>query len=127
MIKRKPRAARLLILLVSLMQLRYHHGDGRSGRRRFRFRCRATQFDTLATETLNMAIDGLKEIDVASLKATDIRALAEISERAVKMYELLEGRATERTEGMTRGKMDELLGEMEQEIEERLARIKTIH
>ncbi len=31
---------------------------------------RAAQFDTLATETLQMAIDGLKEIDVASLKAT---------------------------------------------------------
>ncbi len=54
---------------------------------------RAMQFDTLATETLQMAIDGLREIDVASLKATDIRARAEVSERAAKMYELLEGRA----------------------------------
>lgn len=88
---------------------------------------RAMQFDTLATETLNMAIDGLKEIDVASLKATDIRALTEISERAAKMHELLEGRATDRTDNLTRGKMDTLMDEMKQEIEERLARIKTVH
>ncbi len=88
---------------------------------------RAMQFDTLATETLKMAIDGLKEIDVASLKATDIRALAEISERAVKMYELLEGRATDRTDKLTRGKMDKLIAGMKQELEERLARVKTVH
>ena len=82
---------------------------------------------SLATETLQMAIDGLKEIDVASLKATDIRALAEVSERAAKMHELLEGRATERTDGLTRAKMDKLIEEMNQEIEERLARVPTIH
>ncbi len=87
---------------------------------------RAAQFDTLATETLKMAIDGLKEIDAASLKATDIRALVEVSERATKMHELLEGRATDRTEGLTRGKMDKLIEEMNQEIEERLARVPTI-
>ncbi len=34
---------------------------------------RAMQFDTLATETLQMAIDGLKELDVAGLKATEKR------------------------------------------------------
>ncbi len=72
---------------------------------------RAMQFDTLATETLQMAIDGLKEIDVAGLKATDIRALAEVSERAAKMYELLEDRATARTDSLTRGKMDTLMDE----------------
>ncbi len=88
---------------------------------------RAAQFDTLATETLQMAIDGLKEIDVAGLKATDIRALVEVSERASKMYELLEGRATDRTDGLTRGKLDEILDEMTQEIEERLANLKTLH
>jgi hypothetical protein len=88
---------------------------------------RAMQFDTLATESLTMAIDGLKEIDVASLKATDIRALAEISERAARMYELLEGRATDRADNLTRGKMDTLMDEMKQELEERLARIKTVH
>ncbi len=88
---------------------------------------RAAQFDTLATETLQMAIDGLKEIDVAGLKATDIRALTEVSERASKMYELLEGRATARTDGLTRGKLDEILGEMNKEIEERLARVPTVH
>ena len=88
---------------------------------------RAAQFDTLATETLKMSVDGLKIIDVSSLKATDIRALAEISERAAKMYELLEGRATDRTDNLTRGKMDTLMDEMRQEIEERLARIKTVH
>ncbi len=88
---------------------------------------RAVQFDTLATETLQMAIDGLKEIDVASLKATDIRALAEVSERASKMHELLEGRATDRTDGLTRGKMDEILEEMQRDLEERLARVPTVH
>jgi len=85
------------------------------------------QFDTLATETLNMAINGLKKIAVACLKATDIRALAEISERAARIYELLEGRATDRTDNLTRGKMDEPMGEMRQEIEERLARINSVH
>ncbi len=88
---------------------------------------RAAQFDTLATETLQMAIDGLKEIDVAGLKATDIRALAEVSERATKMHELLEGRATDRGDNLTRGKMDKLIEEMNQEIEERLARVPTVH
>jgi len=88
---------------------------------------RAAHFDTLATETLKMAIDGLKEIDVASLKATDIRALTEISERASNMHELLEGRATARTDNLTRSKMDEVIDGMKKELEERLARIKTVH
>ncbi len=74
-----------------------------------------------------MAIDGLAKIDAASLKATDIRALAEISERASKMHELLEGRATDRTEGLTRGKLDDLLNEIQKDLEERLARVKTVH
>ena len=51
---------------------------------------RAAQFDTLATETLTKAIEGLEKIKVNELKATDIRALAEVSERATKMYELLD-------------------------------------
>ncbi len=88
---------------------------------------RAMQFDTLATETLQMAIDGLKEIDIKALKASDIRALAEVSERASKMYELLEGRATARTDDLTRGKMDKIIEEMNQELEEKLARVKTVH
>ena len=88
---------------------------------------RAAQFDTLATETLKMAIDGLKELDVAGLKATDIRALAEVSERATKMHELIEGRATDRTDSLTRGKMDELLEEMEKELEEKLVNVRTVH
>ena len=88
---------------------------------------RAMQFDTLATESLVKAIEGLAKIDVASLKAADIRALAEISERASKMYELIEGRATDRTDGLTRAKMDALLAEMQREVEERLARVPAIH
>ncbi len=88
---------------------------------------RAAQLDTLATETLKMAIDGLAKIDVDTLKVTDIRALVEISERADKMSELLEGRATAHTDNLTRGKMDTLMDEMKQELEERLARIKTVH
>jgi hypothetical protein len=83
--------------------------------------------DTLATETLKMAIDGLAKIDVDTLKVTDIRALAEVSERAVKMYEFLEGRATARTDNLTRGKMDKLMEEMQKELEERLARVPTVH
>ncbi len=88
---------------------------------------RAAQFDTLATESLRKAIEGLAKIDIASLKAADIRALAEISERATKMYELLEGRATDRGDNLTRAKMDALLAEMQREVEERLARVPTIH
>ena len=88
---------------------------------------RAAQFDTLATESLKMAIEGLSHVNVEALKTTDIRALAEISERATKMYELLEDRATDRADNLTRGKMDELLKEMSQELEERLARIPAIH
>ena len=88
---------------------------------------RAAEFDTLATESLKMAIKGLAEIDVKALKAADIRALAEVSERAAKMYELLEGRATDRTDSLTRGKMDEILEEMQKDLEERLARVPTVH
>ncbi len=88
---------------------------------------RAAQFDTLATETLQMAIDGLKKININALKAADIRSLCEVSERAAKMHELLEGRATDRTDGLTRGKMDALLAEMEKDLEERLARVPTVH
>ena len=88
---------------------------------------RAMQFDTLATESLSKAIEGLAEIDIKALKAGDIRALAEVSERAAKMHELLEGRATERTNGLTRSKLDEILEEMNKEIEERLARVPTVH
>ncbi len=88
---------------------------------------RAMQFDTLATETLKMAIEGLAKIDVNALKAVDIRALAEVSERAAKMYELLEGRATDRTDDLTRGKVDALLAEMQKDLEERLARVPTLH
>ncbi len=88
---------------------------------------RAMQFDTLATETLQMAIDGLKEIDIKALKVPDTRALAEVSERAAKMYELLEGRATDRSEGLTRGKLDEILAEIQKDLEERLARVPTVH
>ncbi|MEE9250960.1 MAG: hypothetical protein V3U93_07525 [Alphaproteobacteria bacterium] len=88
---------------------------------------RAAQFDTLATESLMMAIEGLAKIDAASLKATDIRALCEISERAAKMYELLEGRATDRADNLTREKMDALMDEMQKELEERLARVPTFH
>ena len=89
---------------------------------------RAMQFDTLATESLRKAIAGLAKIKVDELKAGDIRALCEVSERASKMYELLEGRATDRTDDLTRGKMDKLLGEMQEELEERLARVfPTVH
>ncbi len=88
---------------------------------------RAAQFDTLATESLRKAIEGLAEIDVKALKAADIRALCEVSERAAKMHELLEGRATDHTEGLTRGKLDEVLDEMQQELEERLANVPTVH
>ncbi len=88
---------------------------------------RAAQFDTLATESLRKAIEGLAKIDITALKAADIRALAEVSERAAKMCELLEGRATDRTDGMTRAKMDALLEEMTRELEERLANVPTVH
>ncbi len=88
---------------------------------------RAAQFDTVATESLSKAIKMLAKIKVDTCKASDIRALVEVSERASKMYELLEGRATDRTDDLTRGKMDVLMGEMKQEIEERLARVPTVH
>lgn len=88
---------------------------------------RAGQFDQLATDSLKKALEGLEHIDTSALKATDIRALAEISERAAKMFELLEGRATERTDDMTREKMDGLIADMTGEIEERLAGVPVIH
>ena len=43
------------------------------------------------------------------------------------MHELLEGRVTDRTDNLTRGKMDALLEEMTREIEERLANVPTFH
>ncbi len=69
---------------------------------------RAAQLDTLATETLNMAIDGLAKIDVDTLKVTDIRSLVEVSVSTTKMYELLEGRAIAHTDNLTRAKMDKI-------------------
>ena len=88
---------------------------------------RAAQFDTVATESLSKAIKMLAKIKIDNCKAADIRALVEVSERAAKMYELLEGRATERTDGLTRGKLDKILEEMNEEIEERLASVPTMH
>ncbi len=88
---------------------------------------RAAQFDTLATESLRKAIEGLAEIDIKALKAADIRALAEVSERTAKMHELLEGRATDRSDNLTRGKMDAILAEIQKDLEERLASVKTVH
>ena len=91
---------------------------------------RADQFDTLATESLKQALIGLENIDGKELKVSDIRALVEVGERATKMFELLEGRATNRTDEMTREKMDALMDEMREDLEESLARIpklKTVH
>ncbi len=88
---------------------------------------RADRFDYLATESLNRAIAGLEKIDGAVLKVPDIRALFEVGERATKMFELLEGRATDRPDNLTREKMDALMEEMEDEIEEKLARLRTVH
>ncbi len=91
---------------------------------------RAEQFDALATESLTKAIDGLEKIDATKLKATDIRALVEVGERASRMFELLEGRATDRTDNLTREKMDRLMQKMKDDIEEALdgvRRSKTVH
>ena len=88
---------------------------------------RAEQFDTLATESLVKAIEGLAHIKVEALKASDIRSLCEVSERAAKMHELLEGRATDRTDDLTRSKMDKLMDEMTKECAERLASVPTFH
>ena len=91
---------------------------------------RAHQFDKLADESLTKALDGLAKIDVNTLKAIDIRALADVSERATRMFELLEGRATDRTDNLTREKMDRLIQEMKDDIEEVLdgvRRSKAIH
>lgn len=81
---------------------------------------RAKQFDELSTESLQASIDGLKELDRKSLKATDIRALAEVSVSAARMVELLEGRATERKDDLTRQDMDKLMEDMADELNERL-------
>ena len=85
---------------------------------------RADRFDYLATESLNRAIAGLEKVNVEDLKVPDIRALFEVGERATKMHELLEGRATDRPDNLTREKMDVLMRQMGEEIEESLARFK---
>ncbi len=69
----------------------------------------------------------MAEIDVNELKASDIRSLYEVSERASKMYELLEGRATDRSDNLTRGKLDEILAEIQKDLEERMAGVPTVH
>ncbi len=84
---------------------------------------RADQFDTLATESLKQALIGLENIDGKELKVSDIRALVEVGERATKMFELLEGRATDRPDDMTRQKLDAVLQEMQDDIDKSLARI----
>jgi hypothetical protein len=88
---------------------------------------RAAQFDTVATESLSKAIKMLAKIKVDNCKAADIRALVEVSERASKMYELLEGRATDRVDNLTRDKMDKIIEEMNQELEEKLASVPVLH
>ncbi len=91
---------------------------------------RAHQFDKLADESLTKALDGLAKIDVNTLKAIDIRALADVSERATRMFELLEGRATARTDDVTRESMDRLMQEMQDDMEQVLdgvRRKKTVH
>ena len=88
---------------------------------------RADLFDMVATESLKKAIVGLDNIDVKTLKASDIRSLMEVAERSIKMFELLEGRATDRTDDMTRQKLDALLDQLREEVEESLAGIKTVH
>lgn len=88
---------------------------------------RAMQFDVLATESLEKAIDGLANIDPKTLRVADIRALYEVGERAARMFELLEGRATSRGDTLTRSKLDELLGEMRDDLEDRLDDAKTVH
>ncbi len=88
---------------------------------------RAAQFDTLATESLAKAIEGLEKIDMSKIKAADIRSLVEVSVSTTKMYELLEGRATAHTDNLTRAKMDKLMEEMQKELEEWLARVPTVH
>ena len=81
----------------------------------------------LATESLAKAIEGLAELDTSALRATDIRSLAETAERAARMFELLEGRATNRSDDMTRSKLDDLMNEMRDELEQSLKRYRTIH
>ena len=88
---------------------------------------RAGQFDVLATESLAKAIEGLAELDTSALRATDIRSLAETAERAARMFELLEGRATNRSDDMTRSKLDDLMNEMRDELEQSLDDAKTVH
>ena len=88
---------------------------------------RAMQFDTLATDILQKAIDGLVHVDTTKLRPSEIRALAEVSERAAKMFKLLEGRATDRTDNITREKMVELIEEMTKELDDRLAIVPTVH
>jgi hypothetical protein len=87
----------------------------------------AKRFNRLAAESVRKALDGLQHIDVKKLKPSDIRSLAEVSVSAAKMYELLEGRATDRTENVTRDKLDRLMDQMRTEIDERLASVPTVH
>ena len=63
---------------------------------------RSKVYRDLAEKAAEKALAAANKIDPDKLKASDIRALAEVSERAGKMSELLEGRATERNETVTR-------------------------
>lgn len=85
---------------------------------------RASEFGSVTDKALKLAVNALSEIDYKTLKASDVRSLVEVAERAAKMHELLEGRATERPDDLTRAKLDEISTQMMQEVEERLAQIR---
>ena len=88
---------------------------------------RATRFGSVTDKSLKLAIDALSDLDYKTLKASDVRSLVEVAERAAKMHELLEGRATERPDYITREKMDKLMDDMTREIDERRASVPTVH
>lgn len=87
-------------------------------------------FQTLAASALILAVEGLKEIDPKTLTAGGVRSLSEIAERAAKMCELLGGRATDRTETITRKKLDELQQGMLEEVNAKIESLEkhgTVH
>lgn len=90
----------------------------------------AKQYQDIGTEAAKQALAGLKKIEPDKLTAQGIKALIEASTLAVKTGELLEGRPTDRTEHLTKQKIDDQLAEMQREIADKLRHVeqpKAVH
>lgn len=81
----------------------------------------ADTFRAIGDQAAAKALQAIRKLNVEGASAQTARHLTEIAVEARRMTELLEGRATNRTEKVTRGKLDRLFEDMQREVTERVA------